>query len=611
MDENIDFSASDQIQTPQYPEIHPPSQEISDEVFQAKGDLMKSIQTFLEEFNYIPFEEMPQILLQAWYKFFAIQYAQTEDSNDLFQKLLEDLLIINKELKCNRPIFSNDNEDHSVQHKENLENSLSSNQEKEGPPQDSDIRQLIREECGVEVSEEQKQNMEDTILELVEICRQKELICMHDNVDDLIESALTSTLLSINSQRLNKEKQEVKNIVEQPAERRTLTPILSTKELEYSTSMGFENPNTTLETKSDEIRKSGVEELVPILSENEVKRECDMPVYENFPICDDHSEIFSDSKNDDDISSDDNDFEDIEYVEASLPDPKIVSIEEENVVHQEEEESDNSLSDNFSPEFETFCDHTEETRSGNTTTHADDSLPEYDSFCFEIEPDQERLINVVKNDIYDDSSRDPLLEEADLFLSDNSIPPGIENFAYDSEGDIRFLEALLIDDSIPFPNNESSGSNFDNPSVLLPPPEPPDAEINFEPDSGEEILVVMYDNDELECLYPRDEFDDDYYSFMFVIFSKMFLSFLSDKSKDTIFDPDKAILSGADSRPPMLEKNMYDSWKSRMELYMLNRQHGRMILESVEHGPLLWPTVEEDGVTRLKKYSELSAAEAI
>nr|GEV19123.1 retrovirus-related Pol polyprotein from transposon TNT 1-94 [Tanacetum cinerariifolium] len=29
---------------------------------------------------------------------------------------------------------------------------------------------------------------------------------------------------------------------------------------------------------------------------------------------------------------------------------------------------------------------------------------------------------------------------------------------------------------------------------------------------------------------------------------------------------DKAILSGADNRPPMLEKDMYDSWKSRMEL---------------------------------------------
>nr|GEV59708.1 ribonuclease H-like domain-containing protein [Tanacetum cinerariifolium] len=72
-----------------------------------------------------------------------------------------------------------------------------------------------------------------------------------------------------------------------------------------------------------------------------------------------------------------------------------------------------------------------------------------------------------------------------------------------------------------------------------------------------------------------------------------------------------AMLSGTDNRPPMLEKDMYDSWKSRMELYMLNRQHGKMILESVEHGPLLWPTFEDDGVTRLKKYSKLSIAEAI
>nr|GEV23757.1 retrovirus-related Pol polyprotein from transposon TNT 1-94 [Tanacetum cinerariifolium] len=68
---------------------------------------------------------------------------------------------------------------------------------------------------------------------------------------------------------------------------------------------------------------------------------------------------------------------------------------------------------------------------------------------------------------------------------------------------------------------------------------------------------------------------------------------------------------GADNCPPMLEKDMYDSWKNRMELYMLNRQHGRMILESVENDPLLWPTVKENGVTRPKKYSELSATEAI
>ncbi|GKE06997.1 hypothetical protein Tco_1399015, partial [Tanacetum coccineum] len=74
---------------------------------------------------------------------------------------------------------------------------------------------------------------------------------------------------------------------------------------------------------------------------------------------------------------------------------------------------------------------------------------------------------------------------------------------------------------------------------------------------------------------------------------------------------DKAILWGADNRPPLLEKHMYDSWKSRMELYMMNRRHGRMILNSVENGPLIWPSIKKNGVTRPKKYSELSATEAI
>ncbi|GKB30370.1 hypothetical protein Tco_0869771 [Tanacetum coccineum] len=71
------------------------------------------------------------------------------------------------------------------------------------------------------------------------------------------------------------------------------------------------------------------------------------------------------------------------------------------------------------------------------------------------------------------------------------------------------------------------------------------------------------------------------------------------------------LLSDADNRPPMLDKDLYDSWKSQMELYMQNREHGRMILESVEHGPLIWLTVEENGVIRTKKYAELSAAEKI
>nr|GEX42224.1 hypothetical protein [Tanacetum cinerariifolium] len=493
---------------------------------------------------------------------------------------LKELAEYEKSPSKDRPIFLNDNEVYSVQNEESLENSSNeiiasnSNQGQEIPPQDSDIHQLI-EECSTKVSEEQKQSMEDTMLELEE--EVKNVVEQPAKRGNRIESlqnfrVIHKTYVSLNN-------------TSQISLIHAVTPILSTKEPEYSPSLGYENSNTTPETESDEIIKSGVEELVLILSENEVtledKRECDVPISENSPICDDHSEIFSDSKNDDDISVYDDDFEDVEYVEASLPDPEIVSIEEENVLHQakndvnqEEEEvdledisqiqdvdlrekllsitrfisnieslnanpipdlvlnssisipifkeSDNSLSDNFSPEFKTFCDHTEETRSGNTTTHANDFIPEYDSFCFEIEPDQERLINVVKSNISNESSNDSLLEEADLFLaSDKSIPSGIENSAEDPKGDIRFLEELLIDDSIL--SHESSDSNFeDNPSVPLPPPEPPDAETN----AGEEIPVVMND---------KDKFNEDYYFFMF---DKVF-SLLSAESEDTIFDPDE------------------------------------------------------------------------
>nr|GEX43372.1 hypothetical protein [Tanacetum cinerariifolium] len=61
------------------------------------------------------------------------------------------------------------------------------------------------------------------------------------------------------------------------------------------------------------------------------------------------------------------------------------------------ENSDTSLSysDNSLPEFKTFSDHTEETSSGNTTTHANYSRPKYDSFLFKIEPDQGELTSIV------------------------------------------------------------------------------------------------------------------------------------------------------------------------------------------------------------------------
>ncbi|GJT99194.1 hypothetical protein Tco_1094712 [Tanacetum coccineum] len=72
------------------------------------------------------------------------------------------------------------------------------------------------------------------------------------------------------------------------------------------------------------------------------------------------------------------------------------------------------------------------------------------------------------------------------------------------------------------------------------------------------------------------------------------------------------IISGADNRPPMLEKSLYDSWKSRMELYIETQENGRMILNLVQNGTLVWPTVvEEDGTTRKKRYEELLVVEKL
>ncbi|GJT53801.1 hypothetical protein Tco_0988855 [Tanacetum coccineum] len=58
-------------------------------------------------------------------------------------------------------------------------------------------------------------------------------------------------------------------------------------------------------------------------------------------------------------------------------------------------------------------------------------------------------------------------------------------------------------------------------------------------------------------------------------------------------------------------KNFKKDASLKLSSYQIKKEHRRMILESVEHGPLIWPTVEENSVIRTKKYAELSAAEKI
>ncbi|GKD94688.1 hypothetical protein Tco_1374525, partial [Tanacetum coccineum] len=102
---------------------------------------------------------------------------------------------------------------------------------------------------------------------------------------------------------------------------------------------------------------------------------------------------------------------------------------------------------------------------------------------------------------------DFLMEEIDLFLaSDDSMPPDIEDDDYDSKEDIRFLEELFNNDSLPLLKNESSNlDHFNNPSPSRPPPEPPDVEIcfDFKPDAGVVTNKVVGDTSEHDVLMPN------------------------------------------------------------------------------------------------------------
>nr|GEY75988.1 hypothetical protein [Tanacetum cinerariifolium] len=107
--------------------------------------------------------------------------------------------------------------------------------------------------------------------------------------------------------------------------------------------------------------------------------------------------------------------------------------------------------------------------------HINPILPEIKEADFDLEEE----IHFVENLLYDNSSprppkelnaeiadtiiNDSLMDEIALFLAiDELLPSNIMSDDYDSEGDIRFLEELLIDDSIPLPNNESSDFEDDS-----------------------------------------------------------------------------------------------------------------------------------------------------
>nr|GEU68992.1 hypothetical protein [Tanacetum cinerariifolium] len=328
-----------------------------------------------------------------------------------------------------------------------------------------------------------------------------------------------------------------------------VTTVLPTKEPEYSLSMGYENLNTTPETESDEVTESSVKNLLPIPSEYEVasddESECDVPikdesssVFTTFsnPLFDDNDDFTSsddESLSDEDVPTADFKFDYLEeFSGAFMP----TSILDEDRIRREHEEYISLMEKLFSINpfprpLENF--HT----------------------IIETLPTSPILIED------SDSQR----EEIDIFTgTDELLPPSIESDDYDSERDIHFLEELLVDDSISFPENESSNFDHqDDPSIPRPPPKPPDVEFYFdlEPNSGEVISAVINNIVELnedECFDPGREIDvftnvedNNYFSFIFII--RIFLPyliypevsplFISAENEDTIFDPGISVWS--------------------------------------------------------------------
>ncbi|GKC49658.1 hypothetical protein Tco_1072403 [Tanacetum coccineum] len=213
-----------------------------------------------------------------------------------------------------------------------------------------------------------------------------------------------------------------------------ITPDLSTEEPDNSLSMGDEHLSTIPEMKSDEVTKSSVEDLVPIPSESEgiSSDTCDVPFCDNTPpldILNDHFEIFSDFNNDC-TSSDDDYFEDIDYVEASPPDSELVSLEEEkdDILHEKLLDinlliaCDSPSSDDFSPIsiFEeksvTFSnplfDSNDDFTSSDNESLIDEDVPEE-----YISSDVNPLFDEVLEDIECKDSYDSNLDESTFLVT--------------------------------------------------------------------------------------------------------------------------------------------------------------------------------------------------
>nr|GEZ96260.1 hypothetical protein [Tanacetum cinerariifolium] len=268
----------------------------------------------------------------------------------------------------------------------------------------------------------------------------------------------------------------------------------SIKEPEHSVSMGYEHFSTTLVT--NEVTESSTKNLVPIPRECEVTSDNGSESIE--PVKDDSS-VFTTFSNplfdNDEINSDE--------LESHVESNSVESTSNHDTVKID------NLDEFSGPLIPIHIVKEERIRMEHV-----DYINRID-MLFTINPRPHPIVNANTN--VESLPSLPILvqendsqrEEINIVINTNDVlPPGIK--IDDSDGDVDAIDDLRVDNSISNSEHDfskSEESDFNNPSVPLPPPEPPDEELDFEIDFGDEISVVRNTIVEFECIDAREKFD--------------------------------------------------------------------------------------------------------
>nr|GEW61761.1 hypothetical protein [Tanacetum cinerariifolium] len=306
-------------------------------------------------------------------------------------------------------------------------------------------------------------------------------------------------------------------VIHQPPQE-LITPVLSTEEPGNSLSMEDEHLDTILATESDELIKSSVENLIPILSESEgiPDHMCDVPFHDNSPPLDvskDQFEDFSESNDEFSLTDDDSfSFDNIDYVEASPPVSELVSSEIDAFLAVEDEPTSSQLpksyldpngdillleaflNDDHSFDFKTKSSSTSLNSLLEETNNFDNSLPEFTTFSnvlfdakYESDSsddqscsDEDVLEKIVTKPLFEEEiipmkslhthdSSLPISSNIDYLLDEFAgeltllklIPSRIDETDCDFEEDIRLIKKLLYDNSFPRLPEEFVSANSD------------------------------------------------------------------------------------------------------------------------------------------------------